>query len=284
MMATDLPTSTETRRERPPGRPPAPPGTGGQPAPAAGRAGGWVALLRWFLGALWLVHGLEKLGVRWPGWLHGGTGDVAAMLEEMAGSTALGGFAALLEGVFLPAAGALQWLFLVLELACAAALMTGARGAPGRRLYPWALAGGAALQAGLWLGFMGTDWPFQYPVLILAHLALLAVHVRPERAGAALGALAAVLAALWLTEGLSGRLTWLLAAPLAALALAAAPTFPGRLAALAGALAAAGGTAAVLIWAMPREAWGAWVWAYYAVAAAHLALLWRRPERQVPPA
>lgn len=226
----------------------------------------WSVVLRVALGLLWLVHGLEKFGVQWPGPLHGGTGSVAAMLELMLDSSPLSALRLAVSSLLLPAAGILQYPVGVFELALGASLLAG-------RLLFAAAFGGALLQAFLWLGYLDADWPLQYPVIVVMHGVLglfeldrtgLAGRVcwrRPREREAKrdpdrwVPPLRLVLAALWLHE--AGRFGWI-AALLGVLLLVGALH---RLALLAGLALTA------LAW---PSAWGSWPWSYYMVAAAHL--------------
>lgn len=125
----------------------------------------WQLPVRIALGAMWIVHGLEKFGIKWPRAIGGGTHSVADMLTLMADVTPIGWFGALIERLMLPLAGWLQYPVGVLEISLGLAIGTGL-------LLRWGAPVGAAMQTFFWLGFAALDWPLQYPLVIGLHLAL----------------------------------------------------------------------------------------------------------------
>ncbi len=221
-------------------------------------------MLRGFLAALWIANGLEKFGVDWPSWLLGGTGDVPGMLELMS-ETPIVPVAWIIRGLMLPLGSALTFPVGILEVGLGLALLAGF----GLR---WSGSLGALIQGFFWAGFLTSDWPFQYPLLILGHLALAMPAWLEDRPWGAphrwLELLLGVLGIMWLYEGFVRG--WMGLAAAALLAAAAVPGLRwGR--ALAGAGLALG--LALTALAFQTEAWGNFVWAYYTVAAIHLAAL-----------
>lgn len=231
----------------------------------------WRLGLRLFLGALWLGNGLEKFGVVWPDWIHGGTGDVLGMLKMMAEDSPIPPVQWLIEGLMLPLGKGLTIPVGILEIVLAVALATGLR-------LEWSGLLGALIQSFFWAGFMTVDWPFQYPVLILAHLALSLPFLLKDRP---LGSPAfwirsfmVCLALLWIYEGLKGNLSSLLPAALCAASLVSGV----RWAWIAGIAGMFMGLVMTGL-AFSRESWGTFVWAYYAVAAVQVAtLVWHRAD------
>lgn len=227
----------------------------------------WRWVLRGFLGVLWIGNGLEKFGVNWPAWFRGGTGDVPGMLDLMADTPILP-VRWVIQGLMLPLGHTLTIPVGVIEIGVGLALLIGI----GLR---WSGMLGALIQAFFWAGFITMDWPFQYPLLIMAHLAL-AIPAwledkpwgAPERWEQLMVGL---LGLMWLYEGFSHNWVGLIAA----VALAVS-RIPGqrwtRIVSAVGLLMGLGLTAM----AFRSESWGNFVWAYYTVLAVQGAVLSRR--------
>lgn len=212
----------------------------------------WTLPVRLGLASMWVIHGLEKFGLKWPALLGGGTHSVRDMLDLMAEVTPFAPVRALIAGALLPLADLAQYPVGILEIALGLAILAGL----GLR---WAVPMGAAIQTLFWLGFFGLDWPFQYPLIILAHIAIM--DRGPTEA--CLPMLRLMLGTIWLYQS-GGDNPWLL-------------TFGGLV--LAGLGARALSLAALpLIWvAQTVEGWGTWPWTYYMAALIHMALLLGRP-------
>lgn len=208
----------------------------------------WILVVRAILAAMWLVHGLEKFGVRWNPWLNGGTHSVAGMLGMMADETPVPMLDALIDRLLLPLGGLLQYPVGILEVALGLAIASG-------YLLRWAAPVGALMQVFFWLGFLTFDWPYQYPLVIAAHMALTG-HAWLWRSDLGLSLLRAVCGIVWIASstpllvalgvlilgGLGSRVLSLAALPLA-------------------------------VTAMRAESWGYWPWSYYLVACLHIAVL-----------
>jgi len=225
----------------------------------------WRIITRILLAAIWMGNGLEKFGMNWPAWLQGGTGDVPGMLAMMAEDTPVRPVAWLITHLMLPFGGHLTLPVGLLEVTVGLALLIGL----GIR---WAGLLGALIQSFFWLGFLTTDWPFQYPLLILAHLALavpLWLSDRPwGSANRWLWVLTATLAAMWAYEGQTGD--WRSFAAAALLLAGLVPRATWRRPILV--VGAAAGIA-LTVGADRSEQWGSFVWAYYTVFSTHLAVL-----------
>lgn len=208
----------------------------------------WSAPLRALLALIWITHGLEKFGVKWPAFLAGGTHSVDGMLRLMMEETPISLLASLISHVFLPVSRLLQYPVGALEITIGLALATGV-------LLPWFATIGLSMQAFFWLGFLTLEWPFQYPLLMLAHLFLLVRTEDPRW----MVAWRAALGFMWLYQSGGHALPFL---------------------ALGGLLLLGIGTRAVSVIALAlvvpafqTEAWGSWPWTYYTVAILHLLLL-----------
>lgn len=218
-------------------------------------------IVRVGLAAMWLAHGLEKFGVKWPAWLAGGTQSVSGMLQLMAEETPFRVVRALIQRVMLPGAGLLQYPVGALEIGLGLALLLGV-------FLPYAALLGAAMQTFFWLGFFTLDWPMQYPLIIVAHLAL-AVPLLPVlaiREEAWFQVLRVPLAAVWLYQGWHDSRAYLV---LGGLLLAGLGT---RLLALL--------SLGLVVVMFQRESWGAWPWSYYLVAASLAALVVGQADRE----
>ena len=213
----------------------------------------WTWPLRAALAAMWLVHGLEKFGLKWPPLLAGGTHSVRGMLGLMAEETPIAPLQWLIDTLMLPVARLLQYPVGVLEICLAAAIASGL-------LLRWATLVGALMQTLFWLGFLSLDWPMQYPLVIALHLGL-GLGLWFPRPGREAGLLVVrlALAGVWLLAS-GGSEPFRLA--IALLTLAGLGSRLLSLPALALALAA-----------LSSQPWGDWPWTYYLTAAAHLALL-----------
>lgn len=221
--------------------------------------------LRGLLGALWIGNGLEKFGVSWPAWLLGGTGDVPGLLRTMSEESPVPLLPWLIDTFMLPLGSAITYTAGILELALAAALLTGV-------MLPWASMVGALIQIFFWLGFLTVDWPFQYPILILAHLALAVPALLQDRPWGAWErweiVLSLALVALWVYDAATGRLISLL--PGVFIAASLLPVF--RAGRVAGGIGLAAGILFSAL-ALPQERWDSFVWTYYSVIGVHGALL-----------
>lgn len=220
----------------------------------------WTGVLRAGLAAMWLVHGLEKFGVRWPSFLHGGTHSVAGMLETMLDFSPFPWLRAVVSGGMLPLADWLQYPVGVLEILLGLALATGLG-------MTWAAVVGAGMQIFFWLGFFANDWPFQYPVVILAHLTLAAPSIlrRVETGDGWLFLVRLALGGLWVYEG-AVRNPWLLVLGLPLL-LGVGSRFVSLVAVY------------LVARAWQVELWGDWPWSYSLVAICHLVLIWGGSDR-----
>jgi uncharacterized membrane protein YphA (DoxX/SURF4 family) len=227
-------------------------------------------LIRVGLAAMWLVHGLEKFGAKWPTWLGGGTHSVASMLKLMAEETPFGFLQGLIQHLMLPWAVIMQYPIGLLEIGIAVMLALGV-------LLPYAALLGAVMQTFFWLGFFTLDWPLQYPVIIVAHSVLAAprwlqfLRLPLTAEDRWLQILRLPLAAVWLYQGLQDgpallRLGCLL---LGGLLLGGLGT---RLLGIP--------SLALVVLMFQRENWGAWPWSYYMVATSHAALSIGPPVRE----
>lgn len=214
----------------------------------------WLIPVRIILSAMWLLHGLEKFGVRWPAPLAGGTHSVSGMLGLMVDTTPIGPVKWLAETLFLPLANLLQYPVGLLEIALGVAFATGVA-------LRWAALCGTGLQLFFWLGFLGLDWPWQYPLVIAGHLlvALAGMGAAAPQADRWATLLRLTLGAMWLVESGVAH-PWNLL--LGALLLAGVATRISFIAALA-----------LVAPAYMEQSWGSWVWSYYWVVAAHVTLI-----------
>lgn len=228
----------------------------------------WRWALRALLAAVWIGNGLEKFGLEWPSWLLGGTGDVPGMLRMMAEETPIPPVTWLIHGLMLPLGNWITVPVGILEVIIGVAFGTGM----GLR---WAGMLGAMIQTFFWAGFLTVDWPFQYPLLILAHLTLAVPAWATDRPWGNsqrwMGLLIACLTMLWAYEGRTGNWPALLATLLLAGGLIPGLRW-GQVSAATGLVL--GLTLTAL--AYRAEAWGSFVWAYYAVGAAHFSALWKQ--------
>lgn len=214
----------------------------------------WSLPLRVVLAALWIAGGLEKFGVRWPAWLAGRTASVTGVLEAMVDQAPFPWFGRWVETVLLPAGDVLAVPVGLFEVALGLALATGF-------WLGWAALLGAVLEALPWVGMLLAGWPLQYPLLVLAHLALAMPLLRghSEQPGVWLATLRLVVGAIWAYKGGVVGIWYFPLGLLIMLGLGS------RWLALAG---------LVLMWGPLRtEVWGLLPWTYYVAAAAHLALV-----------
>lgn len=231
---------------------------------------GWQGIIRMLVGSVWICNGLEKFGLRWPKWLHGGTGNVPDMLALMRDDTPMPLVSWIIEKLMLPLGNALNIPVGILEILLGVAILTGV-------LIGWAAALGALIQLFFWAGFITVDWPFQYPLLVVAHLSL-AVPVWAKGSPWAtkerwFQVLTACLVVMWLYEGRT--LQWLplltgLMQGVGLLVKGSSAGTIGRVGFVVGAVLA--------VLAFRVESWGAFVWAYYTVIGIHLALAVYGPE------
>lgn len=190
----------------------------------------WLIPLRAALAAMWLVHGLEKFGIKWPVWLGGGTHSVPDMLDLMAEVTPLPLVAFVIDRLMVPLAPLFQYPVGVLEIALSLAMASGVW------LIPAALLG-LSMQTLFFFGFVTLEWPYQYLLVMAAHLILVLAARTGDSAFAA---------------PVSARFGW-----------------------FAGLVTAAGLLLVVMAWR--AESWGSWPWAYFMVVAWLLALSLRWP-------
>jgi uncharacterized membrane protein YphA (DoxX/SURF4 family) len=210
------------------------------------RARMWSIPLRIALAAMWVAHGLEKFGVKWPPALAGGTQSVPDMLGLIVDETPIAVLRILISKGMLPIAHLMQYPLGILEIAIGVALAAGL-------WLRWTALLGAAIQVFLWIGFITLDWPFQYPLVILSHLALMDLHKARW-----IPILRTVLGVVWLYVSKGDPI--MIAMGLLLLAgVGARILFPVAL--------------VLCIGAFRGEAWSSWPWAYYMVIAVHVAVL-----------